>query len=81
MSLHFTSIIPLYHSRACGIEVGDYYIVTGGYGKVSPGYALNTVSNFSIFGYVGPLPSLNQSRYYHACSSFINDCGETVRLI
>ena len=40
--------------------------------------ALTTVANYSQSGLVDYLPSLNVGRYWHACSSFISDSGETV---
>merc|ERR1719500_30359 len=73
--------LPYETDRACGIVVGDYLIVTGGYGKISPGYALDTVAKYNQSGLVEYLPSLNQRRYYHACSSFKSDSGETVLLV
>ena len=58
--------------------MGDHYIVTGGFDIDAPERALNTVAKYSQSGLVDYLPSLNQRRYDHACSSFISDSGETV---
>ena len=55
-------------------------MVTGGWDGVwpDPGDALTTVAKYSQSGLVEYLPSLNQRRAWHACSSFISDGGETV---
>ena len=53
-------------------------MVTGGYDDSAPEDALDTVAKYSQSGLVEYLPSLNQRRYNHACSSFISDGGETV---
>ena len=63
------------------MELGDHYIVTGGYDSEAPERALNTVAKYSQSGLVDYLPSLNTRRYDHACSSFISDSGETVGFI
>jgi len=73
--------LPYRTERACGIEVGDHYIVTGGWDYNAPENALNTVAKYSQSGLVDYLPSLNQRRYDHACSSFISDSGETVLMV
>merc|ERR1712241_146069 len=73
--------LPYETDAACGIEVGDHYIVTGGYDRDAPEEALNTVAKYSQSGLVDYLPSLNTRRYAHACSSFISDSGETVLLV
>jgi len=73
--------LPYETSRACGIEVGDHYIVTGGYDYDAPEETLNTVAKYSQSGLVDYLPSLNTRRYQHACSSFISDSGETVLMV
>ena len=62
------------------MEVADYFIVTGGYETNSSEYVniFSTVAKFSQSGLVEYLPSLNQGRYNHACSSYISDSGERV---
>ena len=60
------------------MEVGDHYVVTGGRDSSEPDRALATVAKYSQSGLVEYLPSLNQRRFSHACSSFISDSGETV---
>merc|ERR1712154_542688 len=43
--------------------------------------ALKTVAEYSQTGFVRYLPNMNQGRYHHACSSFVNGNGETVLLV
>ena len=57
---------------ACGIEVDDKFVVTGGY------RSLTTVAEFTEAGAVTYLPSLKTGRWNHACSKFVNDDGYTV---
>ena len=63
-----------YCSDACGIDLGDSYVVTGGY------YSLQTVAQYTLAGEVTYLADLQQGRHYHACTSFIDD-GVTVSLV
>ena len=65
-----------YCSQACGIDLGETYVVTGG--RNSP----KTAAKFSLTGEVTYLPSnLRQGRFDHACTSFIDDNGVTVSLV
>ena len=64
-----------YCSIACGIDLGDSYVVTGGY------YSLQRVAQYSLTREVTYLADLQQGRYYHACTSFIDDNGVTVSLV
>jgi len=64
-----------YCSYACGIDLGDSYVVTGGR------YSQQTVAQYSLAGEVTPLADLQQGRYFHACTSFIDDNGVTVSLV
>lgn len=77
--------LPYRTDMACGIVVGDRYIVTGGVDTgATPGgewKALDTVANYSQSGQVEYLPSLNQKRFEHACSSYISNSGENVLLV
>ena len=57
---------------ACGIEVDNKFVVTGGYARQT------TVAEFTEAGAVTYLPSLKTGRYNHACSKFVNDDGYTV---
>ena len=63
-------------SCACGIELGDEYVVTGGSERSHMHRA--TVARYSLSGDVEYLANLNQGRYYHACSKFNTANGETV---
>ena len=47
-------------------------MVTGGYGLQ------NRVAQYSLTGEVNNLADLQQGRFYHACTSFIDDNGVTV---
>ena len=64
-----------YCSYACGIDLGDSYVVTGGY------YSLQRVAQYSLTGEVTYLADLQQGRGVHACTSFIDDNGVTVSLV
>ena len=64
-----------YCSDACGIDLGDSYVVTGG------ANSLQRVTQYSLTGEVTYLADLQQGRYYHACTSFIDDNGVTVSLV
>ena len=70
-------VIILYR-YACGVGVGDYYIVTGGFDPSEDDWALDTVAEYSQTGSVRALPYMKQGRFWHACSSFINGDGQTV---
>ena len=63
-------VIPRY---ACGIDLGTSYVVTGGV------YSEQRVTQYSLTGEVTELPELINARYHHACSSFQNTEGVTVR--
>ena len=69
-------IIIILYRYACGVEVGDHYIVTGGVEPSEDDEALETVAEYSQTGLVRYLPNMIQGRYRHACSYFIN--GKTV---
>ena len=60
-------------SRACGIDLGTSYVVTGG---SYPNF--QRVTQYSLTGEVTELPDLINGRYYHACSQFVNTEGVTV---
>ena len=61
------------------MEVGDQYVVTGGYDwTLGTNSALAWVTRYTETGELETLPSLNTGRYDHACSSFVNDGGHTV---
>ena len=50
-------------------------MVTGGE------YSLQRVTQYSLTGEVTYLDDLQQGRYYHACTSFIDDNGDTVSFV
>ena len=64
-----------YCSDACGIDLGDSYVVTGG------ANSLQKVVQYSLTGEVTYLPYLQHGRWGHACTSFIDDNGVTVSLV
>ena len=64
-----------YCSRACGIDLGDSYVVTGGVNS------LQKVAQYSLAGEVTYLADLQEGRAVHACTSFIDDDGVTVSLV
>ena len=50
------------------------FVVTGGY------WSKSKVAEFTEAGTVKYLPRLKTGRYGHACSTFDNDNGDTVRV-
>ena len=69
-------ILLLYYcSWACGIDLGDSYVVTGGM------HSPQAVAQYTLAGEVTYLADLQQGRYSHACTSFIDDNGVTVSLL
>ena len=69
-------ISNLYYCRlACGIDLGDSYVVTGGE------KSLQRVAQYSLTGEVTYLADLQQGRHFHACTSFIDDNGITVSFV
>ena len=58
--------------NACGIELNGNFIITGGYDS------RQTVAEFTETGQVTYLADLQEGRYWHACSKFVDDSGETV---
>ena len=64
-----------YCSDACGIDLGDSYVVTGGYDS------LQKVAQYSLAGEVTYLADLQEGRKGHACTSFIDDDGVTVSFL
>ena len=67
-----------YSSDACGIDLGDRYVVNGG---LYSNKVLQKVAQYSLSGEVTYLADLQQGRYRHACTSFIDDNGVTVSLV
>ena len=63
---------------ACGVEVDDTFIITGGYDSSAPGEALNSVVRYNSQGESEVLPSLTVRRFDHACASYLNGDGKRV---
>ena len=63
----------LVFSWSCGIDLGDYFVVTGG-GEP----ATDTVTRYSQTGFDKDMAKLNQARRLHACSKFVDESGKTV---
>ena len=61
---------------SCGIDLGDFFIVTGGGINLK-----NKVSKYSKTGLVADLAQLNEGRALHACSLFKADGGDQVLLV
>jgi len=64
--------LPYRTRRACGIDLGTSYVVTGGQ------YSRQRVTQYSLTGEVTELPDLITGRDRHACSQFVNTEGVTV---
>ena len=66
-----------YQTRsACGVEVGDTFIVTGGWDTDNRDKALSL--RYNSQGVSELLPSLTVSRLGHACASYLNSDGQRV---
>ena len=65
-------------SAACGIDLGDSYVVSGGKDRSVHRNAHQTVVQYSIQGKVTYLAKMRTGRYGHGCSKYVNDNGETV---
>ena len=59
-------------SGACGIELDEEYVVTGGY------WSEQRVTQYNVSGHPTYLADLLTGRYWHACSKYTNQNGETV---
>ena len=64
--------------NACGIEMDDKFVVTGG---ESGGGRKKKVAVFTEAGAVTYMRNLKTGRFWHACSKFVNDDGDTVSLL
>ena len=64
-----------YFSAACGIDLGDSYVVTGGRDNQQ------RVAQYSLTGEVTDLADLQEGRFLHACTSFIDNNGVMVSLV
>ena len=63
---------------ACGVEMGNKFVVTGGMNYSSFYSGVSTVAEFSLSGFVRFLPEMKSGRRSHACSKFVTDSGHTV---
>jgi len=68
-------------SRACGVEVDDTFIITGGRDYYAPDGTLNSVVRYNSQGESEVLPSLTVGRCWHACASYLNSNGKLVVLV
>ena len=59
---------------ACGIDLGDTFVVTGG----NDGSTKQTVAQYTEDGTMTNLTQLKTGRWGHACAKYINEDGETV---
>jgi len=66
---------------ACGVEVDDTFIITGGRDYDAPDYALNSVVRYNSQGESEVLPSLTVRRLNHACTSYLNGDRKRVVLV
>ena len=66
---------------ACGVEVGDNFIVTGGMNYNEWYKGVNNVTLYSRSGFVRRLASMNTGRRGHGCTTFVTETGDTVRII
>ena len=81
----------LVFSRSCGVDMGDLYVVIGGwdiekngrYGyKKCPGCkGSRKVGLYRDDGFVRNLPDLIMGRFYHACAGFQDINGDMVSMI
>ena len=72
------NVIIILYRHACGVGVGENFIITGGFEPSEDDNALDTVAEYSQTGLVRYLPNMIQGRFQHACSYFTNDNLKTV---
>jgi len=68
-------------SGACGLELGNSLLVSGGFDVSTPEKSLSSVVKYQTDGTFQYLPELRVRRRGHACASFLSDQGETVVLV
>merc|ERR1712062_357725 len=80
--------LPYNTSYSCGIDLGEYFVVTGGYITQSPSLhprsasdVLSFVTQYSEAGFYKDLAPLNQRRFNHACTKFVDESGNTALLV
>jgi len=66
---------------ACGVGVGEHFIITGGEDRYRRDWALNNVVRYGRHGDFKELPRLNVRRSYHACATYLTDNGQNVLLV
>ena len=62
-------------STACGVDMGDQYVVIGG------GVGSRNVTLYNDYGFVRNLPDLVLGRWNHACAGFQDINGDMVGVI
>ena len=65
----------VYFSLACAINLGSTVTITGGY------FYRKLVTEYSETGFVRALPQLQEARYGHGCSFYVNKDGTKVDII
>jgi len=66
---------------ACGVEIDDTFIITGGFDWNAEDMALNSVVRYNSSGVSEVLPSLTEGRFFHACASYLNSDWKRVVLV
>ena len=66
---------------SCGVDMGDLYVVIGGWDTKLGGGALRNVTLYNDDGFVRNLPDLVMGRFYHACAGFQDINGDMVGVI
>ena len=74
--MYYQYLMPqlYYYSQACGIDLGDSLVITGGYW----GTGQKTVTEYTEDGQHKELPEMNTGRHYHGCSSFVDGANNIV---
>jgi len=73
--------LPFKIGFACGVEMGNKFVVTGGMNYSSFYSGVSTVAEFSLSGFVRFLPEMKSGRRSHACSKFVTDSGHTALMV
>lgn len=73
--------LPFEISFACGVEMGDKFVVTGGMNHSSWYNGVSTVVEFSLSGSYRHLTEMNIGRRSHACSKFVTDSGDIALMV
>ena len=70
----------LVFSESCGVDMGDLYVVIGGWDEAKKTF-LRNVTLYNDDGFVRNLPDLVMGRFYHACAGFHDINGDMVGVI